>query len=122
MLGPGVSLTWIDDAGKGTRDDDSLHARSILLDGFQDTCCADYGRVKQVFLDICDVEMERRGCVNHRFQAVNLDGFVKGPLLCYVFDNPELELGGRRVGVRLFDLVGFLLGTNRGDDSMAMLE
>lgn len=122
MLGPGVSLLCVDDTGKGTRNDNSLDAGSILLDGLQDTSCADDGGVKKVFLDICDVEMEGRGSVNHCFQAVNLDSFIEGALLCYIFDNAELELGGWGVGVRLSDLVGFLLGANRGDDSMAVLE
>jgi hypothetical protein len=122
MLDPAVALVSINDTGKRACDDHSLHAWRILLNGLQHTSSTDDSRVKQVLLGICDVEMEGGGSVDDCFQAVDLDGFVEGALLSNVFDDAEVELGGRYVVVRFFDFVGFVLGAYRGDDSVAVLE
>jgi len=60
--------------------------------------------------------------MDHGLETVNLDRLVESAFLCNVFDDAEVEFGGGGVGVRFLDFACFVLRTNTGDYSVAMLK
>lgn len=53
-----VAFVAVHDGGEGGGDDDSLYGGSALLEGLEDACGTNDGRVEEVFLGILDVEVE----------------------------------------------------------------
>lgn len=52
----------VGDRGEGRSDRDVLDCWGVLLDTFKDTGCADYGRIKEVFLWVCNVDYYGQLC------------------------------------------------------------
>lgn len=99
----------------------ALDCRGTLLDRFQDTRCTDHGRVEQVLLDVCDVEVEGRSSVNHGFEwRVGLDRFVEGAVFSNVFDESKVKLVFRKVRVCFLDLPRLFLRTDSCYNRMAV--
>lgn len=64
--------------------------------------------------------MERRGCVDDRLQAVNLDCLIEGSGDGDVRNNSKVELAARGVWVCFSDFGCLLFGPYSCDDGMAM--
>ena len=58
MFDPTNTFRRVDNGGEGGSDDYALDCWGVFLDGFKDARCADYGGVEEIFLSVCDVEVE----------------------------------------------------------------
>lgn len=56
------------------------------------------------------------------FEAINSEGFIEGIGDCDILYNSEIEFRRRCVWVGSFDFVGFRLGSDGGDDFVALFE
>ena len=59
----------IDNGGEGGGDYDALYGRRVGFYGFENACCAVYGGVEEVLLDVCGVKVEGRGGVDDGFEG-----------------------------------------------------
>lgn len=86
---------------------DALDSRGILLDGAKDAGCADDGRVEKVLLDVCHVEMEGTGCVNHSFERrIRNNSVVKSIGLRDIWNDGKVEFVRSIAGMRLSNALG----------------
>ena len=60
--------------------------------------------------------------MDYDFETIDLHCFVESAFLGDIGHNAEVELGGGRLGVRIFDFLGFLFGADSCYDGMPMLE
>lgn len=92
----------------------------MFLDALEDARSADHGRVQQLLLDVCHVEVEGTGGVDYGFErGVRLHGLVESAFDGDVFDDGEVELVLADVGVGFGDFVGFVLAADGGDDGVS---
>lgn len=126
LLGEGgvgvVYLGRVEDGGEGGSDDHALHAWGRFGDGLEDARCADNGGVDEVLLGVCDVEMERRGCVQDDLDTWSLDDLIESVGLRDVGHNRRLQTVLAQAGVGGVDLGCLVLRTNGGHDVVATLE
>lgn len=120
MGGP-CSLGWVHDRCEGAGDDHALDGWGALFDGLEDTRCSNDGGVKEVFLGVRDVVVERGRSVNYSFERwIGFDDFVKGVWFGDVFDDDKVELGSGDIGMVLENILTLLLGADGGDDRVAL--
>lgn len=126
LLGEGrvgvLGLGGVDDGGERRRHHHTPDAGSRPHDGPKDPGGADDGRVDEVLLGVCDVEVEGGSCVEHDLEAGCLDDLIERVWLGDIWDYDRLQSVLAQAGVGVVDLLCLVLGADGGHDVVAPLE
>lgn len=99
-----------------------LHSRGILGNGLEDPRGANDGRIKEIFLDIRDIIMERAGGVNDGLEGgLGDNSRIEGIEASNVGNNGEVEPVFPDIRMGLLDVLCLVEASYRGDDGVSVM-
>lgn len=101
----------------------SFHSGGAFVDGFEQSCCPDHGRVQKVLFGVCYIKMIGGWRVNNSLKRrVRFHRLVKSPLNGDVFNNEKIQPFLVNIWMRILDGFRFSFGPYGCDYGVPMFE
>lgn len=99
-----------------------LHSRGVLRNGLQDPRGSNDCRIKEIFLDIRDIIVERAGGVNDGLKGgLGDNSSIEGIQASNVGDNGEVEPVFPNIRMGLLDVLCLVEASHRGDNGVSAM-